>query len=243
MAISHSETVIDAQGLTKTYGVVTALDSLNLSVYKGEVFGILGHNGAGKTTAVECLIGTKKRNCGSLNVLGFDPEKGDRALFGKIGVQFQHTAFQDKLRVIEACETFASLYPSVCDVSELLKRFGLSGKEKIEINTLSGGERQKLAVILALLHKPELLFLDELTTGLDPAARHEIWDFMAGLQAQGVTIVLTSHFMDEVETLCDRVLILKKGKETAVGTCAELISRTKAKNLEAAFLTYLSEDL
>lgn len=235
-------TVLEVKGLTKNYGTLRAVDNLDLRAEKGEIFGLLGHNGAGKTTTIECVLGTRKPDAGQITVLGMNPAKDRKILFTRVGVQFQHSRFQDKLRVREACEVTASLYPRVKDWKELLKTFGLAEKEKVLVKDLSGGEGQKLSIVLALIPDPEILFLDELTTGLDPKARRGIWKYLKNLKAGGVTIILTSHYMDEVEHLCDRIAILKNGIIMAMGTPRELVARHGALNLEEVFLLYMDKD-
>jgi ABC-2 type transport system ATP-binding protein len=235
------EEAIRASGLRKSYGGIAAVEGLDLSVGRGEVFGLLGHNGAGKTTTVECMLGTRRRDGGAVSLLGMDPERDRRSLFQRVGAQFQESGYQDKIRVGELCEFSAALYARPRDYRELLGRLGLGAKARAAVSALSGGERQRLSILLALLPGPELVFLDELTTGLDPKARREMWALVKGLKAEGVTIFLTSHYMEEVEYLCDRIAILKKGRLVAQGTPAELIARNRVANLEEAFLLYLDE--
>lgn len=234
------QTVLEVRGLRKAYGNVLAVGGIDLTVRKGEIFGLLGHNGAGKSTTIECVLGTKKRDAGRVSLLGMDPVRDRKKLFADIGVQFQNTRFQDKLRVWEACETQAALYGTAQDFEPLLERFGLAERRATYVNELSGGERQKLAVVVALINSPEVLFLDELTTGLDPVARRSIWEYLTSLKDDGVTIVLTSHYMDEVEYLCNRVAILKGGLIVAEGSPKKLVADGAdrgAKNLEDVFLT------
>ena len=233
---------LEIRGLKKTYGELIAVDGLDLTVSRGEIFGLLGHNGAGKSTTVECAVGTRKRDGGSVSVLGMDPRVNRKRLFERVGVQFQQTRFPDKLRVSEACEVASALYRSPIDWKKLLADFGLARKERTYVNELSGGERQRLAVIIALIPDPELLFLDELTTGLDPASRRDIWDRLKALKERGVTIVLTSHYMDEVEYLCDRIAIMREGRIVVAGTPEKLVSGHGAKKLEDVFLAYMGKD-
>lgn len=233
---SLSGNALEIRALRKSYGSIHALCGIDLTVPRGEIFGLLGHNGAGKSTTIECAIGTKRVDAGTVSVLGMDPVRDRKKLFARVGVQFQQTGFQDKLKVDEACKIAASLYDNPRDWKELLARFSLEDRLTSCVNELSGGEKQKLAVAIALIHGPELLFLDELTTGLDPAARRGVWDYLKSLKAEGVSIVLTSHYMDEVEYLCDRVAILRKGSIVAQGTPAELVASHDAKNLEDVFL-------
>ncbi len=228
--------VIIVRALRKAYGSLVAVDGIDLRVERGEIFGLLGHNGAGKSTTVECLVGTKRPDGGTVMVLGMNPRDDRKRLFERVGVQFQTTRYQEKLLVREACGTFARLYARDSDWRVSMRRFRLEGVADSYCNELSGGERQKLAVLLALMHEPELLFLDELTTGLDPAARREIWRFLGELKERGVTIVLTSHYMDEVEYLCDRVAIMSRGRIVLEGSPGDLVAEYGAKNLEDVFL-------
>ena len=236
------QTVIKVDGLTKCYGKKTAVDQLSFEVDKGEIFGLLGHNGAGKTTTIECILGTRKMDFGSAEILGMDPTRDRKKLFEKLGVQFQQANFQDKIRVWEICEVTSALYKKPLDYKNLLKTFGLEGMEKRTVSELSGGERQKLAVLQALIPDPEVIFLDELTTGLDSKARREVWKLLADLKAKGVTIVLTSHYMDEVEALCDRVCILKEGRTVVMDTVRELTARSPYEKFEEAYLWYSGEE-
>ena len=216
-------TVVDVQGLHKTYGPVVAVDEISLQVEQGEIFGILGPNGAGKTTAVECLEGLRRRDAGQVRVLGLDPKTDGHRLHQRIGVQLQETQLQDKIKVREALELYASFYPDPADWRELLDRWGLAGKRDTRFGKLSGGQKQRLFIALALVGNPEVVFLDELTAGLDPGARRATWDLIAQIRDSGVTVVLVSHFMDEVEELCDRVAILERGRIAALDTPAGLV--------------------
>lgn len=235
------EEAVRIRGLRKAYGGLVAVDGLDLSVARGEIFGLLGHNGAGKTTTIECALGTRKRDAGSVSLLGLDPERDRRALFERVGAQLQEAGYQDKIRVGELCAFSAGLYPRPRDWRPILERFELGGKERSAVASLSGGERQKLSIALALIPGPELLFLDELTTGLDPKARRGMWELIESLRAEGVTIFMTSHYMEEVERLCDRIAVMRAGRVAAEGTPAELVARNGARNLEEAFLLYLGE--
>ncbi|HOT62445.1 MAG TPA: ABC transporter ATP-binding protein [Treponemataceae bacterium] len=236
------EYAIEAKGLVKTYGRVRALDGVDLAVKRGEIFGLLGHNGAGKSTTVECVLGVKDRDAGTARVLGLDPVRDRRELFSRVGVQFQSTGYQDRIRVAEVCEATAVLYPRSRDWRELLDRFRLAGKARVEVKDLSGGERQKLSVLLALIPDPELVFLDELTTGLDPQARREVWSLIVALRDEGRTVVLTSHYMDEVERLCDRVAVMRRGRVVARGTPEELVAAGGGSNLEDAFIALMGDE-
>jgi ABC-2 type transport system ATP-binding protein len=217
--------VIEVTGLTKRYGGQAVVDGISLHVEKGEIFGILGPNGAGKTTAVECMEGLRKRDGGQVRILGLDPMTDRQRLHLRIGVQLQESQLQEKLKVREALELYASFYPHPADWHELLERWGLAAKAEARFGKLSGGQKQRLFIALALVGNPEVVFLDELTSGLDPGARHATWDLIRAVQAQGVTVVLVSHFMDEVEELCDRVAILERGRIAALDTPAGLVDR------------------
>jgi ABC-2 type transport system ATP-binding protein len=217
--------VIEVMGLTKRYGGQAVVDDISFHVGKGEIFGILGPNGAGKTTAVECMEGLRRRDDGDVRILGMDPLNDRHRLHQRIGVQLQETQLQEKLRVREALELYASFYPNPADWRELLGRWGLAGKADIRFAKLSGGQKQRLFIALALVGNPEVVFLDELTSGLDPGARHATWDLIAQIRDSGVTVVLVSHFMDEVEELCDRVAILERGRIAALDTPAGLVDR------------------
>jgi ABC-2 type transport system ATP-binding protein len=217
--------VIEVTGLSKHYRGQAAVDGISFHVDKGEIFGILGPNGAGKTTAVECLEGLRKRDGGQVRILGLDPRTDGHRLHQRIGVQLQETQLPEKLKVREALELYASFYPDPADWRELLGRWGLTSKADSSFAKLSGGQKQRLFIALALVGNPELVFLDELTAGLDPGARRATWDLISQVRAQGVTVVLVSHFMDEVEELCDRVAILEQGRIAALDTPAGLVDR------------------
>jgi ABC-2 type transport system ATP-binding protein len=217
--------VIEVTGLTKRYGGQAVVDGISFHVDRGEIFGILGPNGAGKTTAVECLEGLRKRDGGEVRILGLDPRTDAHRLHQRIGVQLQETQLPEKLKVREALELYASFYPDPADWRELLERWGLAGQANTGFAKLSGGQKQRLFIALALVGNPEVVFLDELTAGLDPGARRATWDLISKVRAQGVTVVLVSHFMDEVEELCDRVAILEQGRIAALDTPAGLVDR------------------
>ena len=235
------EEAIVVRGLTKRYDGRAVVDGLNLTVRRGTVFGLLGANGAGKSTSIECMLGTRRADGGTVCLLGQDPRKNRRALMARIGVQFQEGDYQQEIRVSELCEETACLYQTPADWHALLSRFGLGEKEQSAVKSLSGGQRQRLFIVLALIPQPELVFLDELTTGLDARARREIWQLLASLRDQGLTILLTSHFMDEVEALCDAICILRRGKTVFTGTVEEAKARCGCTDFEDAYLM-LSED-
>jgi ABC-2 type transport system ATP-binding protein len=217
--------VIEVAGLTKRYGDRVVVDGISFHVEQGEIFGILGPNGAGKTTAVECAEGLRRRDGGQVRVLGMDPRTDGRRLRQRIGVQLQQTQLQDRLKVREALELYASFYPRPADWRELLERWGLSSQAGAAFAKLSGGQKQRVFIALALVGNPEVVFLDELTAGLDPGARRATWDLIRQVRDGGVTVVLVSHFMDEVEELCDRVAILEQGRIAALDTPAGLVDR------------------
>jgi len=215
--------IIEVSGLTKRYGGRAVVDGISFHVDQGEIFGILGPNGAGKTTAVECLEGLRRRDGGQVRILGLDPKSDGHRLHQRIGVQLQEAQLQDRIRVGEALKLYASFYPHPADWRELLERWGLGGKSGASFGKLSGGQKQRLFIALALIGNPEVVFLDELTAGLDPGARRATWELISQVRASGVTVVLVSHFMDEVEELCDRVAILERGRIAALDTPAGLV--------------------
>lgn len=233
---------ITVNKLTKKYGNKIAVDNLSFRVKKGEVFGLLGANGAGKSTTLECILGTKKMNSGQVSILGMNPVKERAKVFEKAGVQFQEAKYQELIRVEELCENTASLYKETKDYENLLSEFGIADKKKAYVKELSGGERQRLFIVLALIPNPELVFLDELTTGLDARARRDVWKILEGLKKQGLSILLTSHFMDEVEALCDEILILKKGKTVFHGSVEQAKNESGQDNFEEAYLWYTDEE-
>ena len=236
-------TCITVDGLTKSYAGRTVVDHLSFTVQKGEVFGLLGHNGAGKSTTIELLLGLKKQEQGKATILGMEPATNRKKLFERVGVQFQSSNYQCNIRVDEACQERALLYAHPADYRELLKRFGIGHLEKSPVNKLSGGEKQKLSVVLALVGKPEIVFLDELTTGLDVAARHEVWRTLKGLKEKGLTIFLTTHYMEEAENLCDHLCLMKNGRKVAEGTVQEIVAKSPYDNLENAYLWYMDEEV
>lgn len=216
-------TVIEVGDLHKKYGAVVALDGVSFSVEEGEIFGVLGPNGAGKTTAVECVEGLRRADSGSVRVLGLDPVRDGRELRPRIGVQLQQTQLPENIKVWEALDLYASFYQRPRDWRELLDQWGLAAKRDARFGRLSGGQRQRLFIALALVGDPKVAFLDELTAGLDPQARRDTWEAIKRVRASGVTVVLVSHFMDEVEELCDRVAVFDRGRVVAVDTPAGLI--------------------
>ena len=236
------EVTITAEKLTKSYGSLKALDQFDLTVCRGEIFGLLGANGAGKSTAMECILGTRKPDYGTVEILGMNPCTNRKKLFERVGVQFQETSYQDKIRVWELCQVTASLYKTPRDPKLLLHQFGLSDKLKVMVNDLSGGQKQRLFIVLALIADPEVIFLDELTTGLDVRARRDVWNSILKLKEDGLTVLLTSHFMDEVETLCDKIMILKNGRTVFEGTVNEAIQNSPYDQLEEAYFYFTEEE-
>ena len=235
------EEIISVKQLSKSYDRLNAVQGLDLSVTQGSVFGLLGANGAGKSTTIECMLGTRKPDAGTVSILGMAPLLQRKQLFENVGVQFQEANYQDKVTVSELCEVTQSLYKNAADYGELLKQFGIFDKAKSMVKELSGGQRQKLFIVLALIPQPKVVFLDELTTGLDAKARREVWKILSDLKEKGLTIFLTSHFMDEVEALCDTICILKKGKAVFYGTVEEAIAGSPYDKFEDAYLWYSDE--
>ena len=231
-----------SEGLTKHYGGKTVVDHLDLSVRSGTVFGLLGANGAGKSTAIECMLGTRRADAGTVRLLGQDPKKHRRTLFERIGVQFQEGDYQKEIKVSELCEETACLYRDPADWRALCEQFGIGDKANTPVKGLSGGECQRLFIVLALIGQPELVFLDELTTGLDVKARRGVWKTLEQLKEQGLTIFLTSHFMDEVEALCDEICILKKGTPVFCGTVEQAEKQCGCQRFEDAYLQLSDEE-
>ena len=217
--------VIAVSHLGKRYGRTVAVDDVSLEVAAGEIFGLIGPNGAGKTTTMECVQGHRVADSGTISVLGLDPQRHAAELRQRIGVQHQEAHLQKRIKVWEAVDLWRSLYTRTVDTEALLARLGLAAKRNAWFMTLSGGQKQRLFIALALIHEPELVFLDELTTGLDPQARRAIWELVTGIRDRGTTVFLTTHLMEEAERLCDRVAILEHGRIIEVGTPAELVRR------------------
>jgi len=208
--------------LAKSYGSTRAVQDISFEVERGEIFGILGPNGSGKTTTIECLAGLRTADAGSMRVLEIDPQAEPEAIRSLVGIQLQESRLPAKLRVAEALQLYAAFYPNPADTDMLLDRLGLTTKRKTAFEDLSGGQKQRLSVALALVGNPQIAILDELTTGLDPQARREVWDLIEGIRDSGVTIVLVSHFMDEAERLCDRLIVIDEGLVVAEGTPRDL---------------------
>jgi ABC-2 type transport system ATP-binding protein len=217
--------VIAVSNLGKRYGRTVAVDDVSLEVFEGEIFGLIGPNGAGKTTTMECVEGNRVPDKGTISVLGLDPRRDANALRQRIGVQHQEAHLQKRIKVWEAVDLWRSLYPRVVDTDALLARLGLEAKRNAWFMTLSGGQKQRLFIALALIHEPEVVFLDELTTGLDPQARRAIWELVNGIRDRGTTVFLTTHLMEEAERLCDRVAIIEHGRLIEVGTPEDLVQK------------------
>lgn len=237
-----NEQCIQVKNLTKSFAGRKVINELSFEVNKGEMFALLGHNGAGKSTTIDLILGLKYQDEGNATILGMDAAKHRKKVFEKVGVQLQHTEYQNMMTVEEACMEYASLYKKPSDYKALLHSFGLSDLKKSYINKLSGGEKQKLSVVLALIGNPELVFLDELTTGLDVAARREVWRTLKHLKEKGLTIFLTTHYMEEAEALCDRVCLIKSGEKVIEGTIAEILEASGKTNLEEAYLYFMGEE-
>ena len=228
--------VIQVSAVRKTYGRTVAVDDVSFDVQQGEIFGLIGPNGAGKTTTMECVEGLRAPDRGSISVLGLDPARDVYALQERIGVQLQEAQLQKRIKVREAVGLWASLYRKPVDGDRLLEQLGLGDKRNAWFMTLSGGQKQRLFIALALINDPELVFLDELTTGLDPQARRAIWELVRGIRARGKTVFLTTHLMEEAERLCDRVAIIDTGRIVDIDTPAELVAaalpRTDGRRLD-----------
>jgi ABC-2 type transport system ATP-binding protein len=216
-------TIVKVEGLRKIYGATVAVDDVSFEVREGEIFGMVGPNGAGKTTTIECLEGLRKPDKGLVRVLGVDPQRESQTLRERTGMQLQQSNLPERMRVWEALDLYASFYPKAVDWKVLLVQLGLEEKWYTPFAKLSGGQKQRLFIALALLPDPQLIFLDELTTGLDPQARHAIWNLVRDVRARGKTVLLTTHFMEEAERLCDRVAIIDHGRIVALDTPAALI--------------------
>src|ERR1700742_1763720 len=242
--------VIEVSGLHKEYGPKVAVHDVSFTVEPGEIFGILGPNGAGKTTSVECITGLRKPDRGRISVLGLDPQRDHDELREQVGVQLQDSQLPDKIRVREALEMYASFYQRPADAEELITRLGLGDRRDAPFDKLSGGQKQRLSVALALIGTPKVAVLDELTTGLDPSARREVWGLISDIRNTGVTVLLVTHFMEEAERLCDRVAVIDSGRVIATDTPSGLAGRaggeqyirfTTPEPLEEAALDMLPE--
>ena len=220
-----SSPVVRVEAIRRTYGRTVAIDEVSFTVNRGEIFGLIGPNGAGKTTTMECVEGLRQPERGTIAVLGLDPARDAHSLQERIGVQLQEAQLQKRIKVREAVGLWASLYRAPLDGDRLIEQLGLTDKRDAWFMTLSGGQKQRLFIALALINDPELVFLDELTTGLDPQARRAIWDLVKGIRQRGKTVFLTTHLMEEAERLCDRVAIIDHGRIVDIGAPAELVRR------------------
>ncbi|MBE3114565.1 MAG: ABC transporter ATP-binding protein [Actinobacteria bacterium] len=218
-----SEAIVEVKNLCKSYRKIKAVDDISFKIYKGEIFGLVGPNGAGKTTAIECIEGLRKPDSGSLKVMDLNPTSNGRTLRNSIGIQLQESQLPARLKVWEAISLFSSFYKKNIESTPLLKELGLEEKKSSYFDKISGGQKQRLFIALALLNDPDLIFLDELTTGLDPQARRVTWNLIIDIRKRGKTIFLTTHFMEEAERLCDRVAIMDHGKIMALDTPQNLI--------------------
>jgi ABC-2 type transport system ATP-binding protein len=217
--------VIQVTGIRKTYRSTVAVSEVSFEVGEGEIFGLIGPNGAGKTTTMECVEGVRRPDRGVISILGLDPFRDVYRLQNRIGVQLQQAQLQKRIKVWEAVDLWASLYSKAVDGNRLLEQLGLANKRDAWFMTLSGGQKQRLFIALALINDPEVVFLDELTTGLDPQARRAIWDLVRGIRDRGKTVFMTTHLMEEAERLCDRVAIIEHGKIIDIGSPEELVRR------------------
>jgi ABC-2 type transport system ATP-binding protein len=217
--------VIQVSRIRKAYGTTVAVSDVSFDVRKGEVFGLIGPNGAGKTTTMECVEGVRRPDSGQISILGLDPFRNVYEIQNRIGVQLQQAQLQKRIKVWEAVDLWASLYPKPVNVHRLLEQLGLADKRDAWFMNLSGGQKQRLFIALALVNDPEVVFLDELTTGLDPQARRAIWDLVRDIRNRGKTVFLTTHLMEEAERLCDRVAIIEHGKIIDIGSPEELVRR------------------
>jgi ABC-2 type transport system ATP-binding protein len=220
-----TDTVVEVHGIHKRYGSTVAVDEVSFEVRRGEIFGLIGPNGAGKTTTMECVEGLRAPDRGTISVLSLDPSRDIRGLQDRIGVQLQEAQLQKRIKVWEAVDFWASLYQKPVDGARLLEHLGLTDKRQAWFMTLSGGQKQRLFIALALMNDPEVVFLDELTTGLDPQARRAIWDLILDIPARGKTVLLTTHLMEEAERLCDRVAIIERGRIVDMGSPDALVRR------------------
>ncbi len=236
--------VIQVSGCRKTYGSTVAVDEVSFDVTDGEIFGLIGPNGAGKTTTMECVEGLRTTDRGTISVLGLDPVRDVHKLQERIGVQLQEAQLQKRIKVWEAVHLWASLYrKKASDGDRLLEQLGLADKRNAWFMTLSGGQKQRLVIALALVNDPDVVFLDELTTGLDPQSRRAIWDLVRGIRARGTTVFLTTHLMEEAERLCDRVAIIDHGRIIDIDTPARLVARhCPERTIELATDDPIAED-
>ena len=240
--MSERKILLSMNAIEKRFGDVQVLKKVDMEVACGEVHALMGENGAGKSTTIECILGTREADSGTVRILGLNPWENRKQLFEQVGVQFQETNYPDKIKVRELCEETACLYRQPSSYEELLQKFDLADKREDFVSELSGGQKQKLFIVLALIPNPKVVFLDELTTGLDTKARRGVWKSLQELKEQGLTIFLSSHFMDEVEILCDRIGILKDGGFVFEGTGQEAVELSPYERLEDAYLWFTGEE-
>ena len=241
--MSTENPAVEVENLTKRYKRTVAVDGISLNVFRGETLGILGANGAGKTTTVEMIAGLRRPDGGRLSVMGLDPTRDRARLRQVLGVQLQEGYLHGSLTVSELLTLYRSFYPAPRPHDELLRLVELQDKADVRFEKLSGGQRQRVSVALALIGRPRVLILDELTTGLDPAARRRMWRTIEQLRDVGVTILLVSHAMDEVEKLCDRVVLLDAGRVLTIGTPTEVGAEAGTATLEDAFVALTGQEL
>lgn len=234
--------VLSAENIQKSYKQVHAVRGVSLEVFAGEVFGLLGPNGAGKTTTLEIMEGLQKADSGRVEIKGMEQNLSNREIRMITGIQLQSTAIYEKIHVDEAIDLFRSYYPNPQDTDYLLELVSLKEKRKAQVKALSGGQKQRLAIALALVHDPEIVFLDEPTTGLDPQARRNIWEIILNLKARGKTIILTTHYMDEAEQICDRIAIMDAGEIKLTGSPAEIIKTLPAEAFVSVGLHHLPSE-
>jgi ABC-2 type transport system ATP-binding protein len=233
----NNQIAVSVKDLTKRYGEVVVLDGINLEVKRGEVFGVLGRNGAGKTTLIEILEALRSADSGEISVLGFDPHRNLDAIKERIGIQLQASSFYPRLRVIEVIQQFRSYYKKKADLSRLLDDVALNEKRNSYISDLSGGQKQRLALALALINDPEIVFLDEPTSGLDAQVRRQLWHTIRKMKELNKTVLLTTHYIEEAEQLCDRVCILDAGHSIALDSPANLIAHSPTLSVRVRFST------
>jgi len=236
--------IIEVRNLRKEYGTFVAVGGISFTVKAGETFGILGPNGAGKTTTLEMIEGLKRPSGGSIELDGKDVERETDAVKSVIGVQLQASTFFEGLNLMELIDTFAALYGRRVDAMALLEEVQLTDKAKSQVKELSGGQKQRLSIAVGLVNDPKVLFLDEPTTGLDPQARHNLWDLIRAIKARGTTVVLTTHYMDEAQVLCDRIAIMDHGKVVALDTVPNLLAMVGPDaTMEDVFLRLTGHEL
>jgi ABC-2 type transport system ATP-binding protein len=234
-AIVDAMAIIEVQALAKRYGHTAAVSDVSFSVEEGEIFGILGPNGAGKTTTVECIVGLRRRDAGEIRILGVDPQRDRNTIQRNVGVQLQEAELPEKMTVAEALALFGSFYSEPADTAELMDVLDLGPKAHTYFCRLSGGQRQRLSIALALVGNPRIAVLDELTTGLDPAARRETWSLIERVRDRGVTVLLVTHFMQEAEFLCDRLAVIDHGRVTALDTPSGIVTRFGGRDQRMRF--------